>query len=66
MNREDVGQDREIGELAPVQVTPEELPTGEQPLDRFTAEVQRGPCRLGRRRGTLTTARHPHRLCACA
>jgi hypothetical protein len=43
MNREDVGQDREIGELAPVQVTPEELPTGEQPLDRFTAEVQRAP-----------------------
>ena len=31
MNREDVGQDREIGELAPAQVTPEEGGDGQPP-----------------------------------
>jgi hypothetical protein len=40
MEHEDVGQDLEIGELGPVQVKPEGLPSGEQPLDRVAAEVQ--------------------------
>ena len=39
MKLEDVAEDLEVARVRLVQVKPEELPRGQQPLDRFAAEV---------------------------